>query len=97
MKIKLTVSILIIVVTIIAVSSINSYATAKTNKIKSMAPYVLKAKDDHIAVYKLDELVREFEDVNYNTLPEYDRNTLKKGLIFDTIEEVYQTIEDFDG
>ena len=62
-----------------------------------MAPYVLKAKDNHIAVYKLDELVREFEDVNYSALPEYDRNTLKKGLTFDTIEEVYQTIEDLDG
>ena len=62
-----------------------------------MAPYVLKVKENHIAVYKLDELVREFENVNYSVLPEYDRNSLKKGLTFETLEEVYQTVEDMDG
>ncbi len=97
MKIKLFISICVITVTIIAIASINSYAEGKTNKIKALAPYVLKSKDNHIAVYKLDELVREFEEINVNALPEYDRNTLKKGLTFDTIEEIYEVIEDFDG
>ncbi len=97
MKTKLIISVCIITITIIAISSINSYAVAKTNKIKAMAPYVLKVKENHIAVYKLDELVREFENVNYSVLPEYDRNLLKKGLTFETLEEVYQTVEDMDG
>ncbi len=97
MKTKLIISIVTIIITISAIASINSYAEGRVNKIKASAPYVLKQRDNHVAVDKLDEMVREFKDVNYSALPEYDRNMLKKGIEFQTLEEIYSTIEDFDG
>ncbi len=97
MKAKIIILTITLILTISAIISINSFADERVEKIKSSAPYVLKKYENCVAVYQCDELVRVFETVNYSALPEYDKNILKNGMSFSTLNEIYSVIEDFDG
>ena len=83
-----------------AVSVIAGIEITKNNILKQQdnnAPYVLKVKEDCVALYKNGKELEEFSTVNYHALPEYDRNRLKKGIEFESLTAVYETIEDYDG
>ena len=97
MKMKIIILTITLIFTISAILAINSYAAERVEAIKSTAPFVLKQYENCVAVYQCDELVRVFETVNYSALPEYDKNSLRKGMTFSTLNEIYSVIEDFDG
>lgn len=92
---------LVLIACLIVVISLatSAYFTNKDNTGDSEPSsfYVLRVKDDHIAAYKNEKEIESFPSVNYYSLPEYDRNQLKKGITFETMEEIYQIVEDFDG
>lgn len=86
-----------VLVTILTVVAINVYAAGRVEDMKAQTPYTLKQLEDHVAVYKGDKMIEEFDSVNFYALPSYDRNALKSGMTFENIEEIYSIIEDFDG
>ncbi|MBE6766503.1 MAG: hypothetical protein IKL62_03330 [Clostridia bacterium] len=87
-----------IILSFSSVLAINSYAAERKSQIiHSSLPIVLKQHHNCIAAYRGDEIIEIFTDVVYDTLPEYDRNTLKKGIPFSNIDEVYSAIEDYDS
>ncbi len=97
MKRRLIILVVVVALSITAVLAINSF----TGKLKLMAeatlPYVLREYQGSVAVYKGDKVLEIFRTVNYNSLPEYDKNQLKNGMIFKDMNEIYSVIEDFDG
>lgn len=98
MKKKAIILSLAIVLSFSSVLAINSYAAERKAKIIHDAlPIVLKQHYNCIAAYKGDEIIEIFSNVIYDALPEYDRNTLKRGIPFSDINEVYSAVEDYDG
>ncbi len=97
MKVKTVILIVTVFISIISIAAINSYADNREKEFIESQPYVLKIYNNNVAVYKNDKIIEIFDTVNYSALPEYDRNQLKKGMSFDSIEEIYSVIEDFDG
>ena len=94
-KVLVLAACLIIVISLVL--SIYFINKGSDDDIKYETDYILKVKEDHVAVYKDEKEIESFPTVNYHSLPEYDRNQLKNGMTFKTLEEVYQIIEDFDG
>lgn len=97
MKSKQAIFITVIIVSVALIAAFTAVAITHQDTNIDETPYVLKAKENYLVLYKYGKEVEEFKTVNYSALPEYDRNTLKKGIEFSSIEEVYAAIEDFDG
>ncbi len=98
MKIKIIIMAVAAVLSISSVIAINSYGIERRDEIiRSSLPFILKEYGEHIAVFQGDERIEVFYDVIYDSLPEYDRNALKRGITFDSMSQVYSAIEDFDG
>ena len=97
LKIKNIILIAVILISIVSIVAITSYADSREKELSEASPYILKVYDNSIAAYKNDKVVEIFDSVNYSALPEYDRNQLKKGISFDTIDEIYIAVEDYDG
>ncbi len=98
MKAKIFIMAAVAFLSIGSVFAINSYTIErKEDIIRSSLPFVLKVHNENIAVFQGDEVIEVFYDVIYDSLPEYDRNALKRGLRFDSMSEVYSAVEDFDG
>lgn len=86
-----------VILSISSVTAINSYAAKKEAEIERSQPLVLKEYENCVALYKGEKVIEVFNTVNFNSLPEYDQNQLKNGIVFQDIESVYSVIEDFDG
>ncbi len=98
MKIKAIILTLALLISFSTILAINSYAiNRKEEMIRSSLPIVLKQYYNCLAAYKGEEIIEIFKNVVYDSLPEYDQNTLKKGIAFPNIEAVYSAIEDYDG
>ncbi len=63
----------------------------------SSVKFVLKYCDGNVSLFEGDDIIETFGEVNYSTLPYADRESLSNGIEFDTIDEAYDLIEDFDG
>ncbi len=59
--------------------------------------FVLKYYDGNVSLFEGDNIIETFGEVNYSTLPFADRESLSNGIEFDSIDEAYDLIEDFDG
>lgn len=59
--------------------------------------FVLKYHEGSVSLFEGEEIIETFGEVNYSALPYADRESLDNGIVFDTIDEVYELIEDFDG
>ena len=86
-----------ILVTVLIIVALNVYAGFRVEKIEAEQPLILKQEENHLTVYRAGKEIEKFTSVNFSALPEFDRNTLKKGIPFDNMEQVYSAIEDFDG
>ncbi len=58
--------------------------------------YILKASNGTVALF-LGEDVVETYDIEIETLPYSDRQSLEEGIIYKNIEEAQSAIEDYDG
>lgn len=94
---KVIIFVFVIILSVSAVMVINSHNTKKQENIERNVPYVLKNYENCVALYKGNEIIEVFQSVNFNALPEYDKNQLKKGITFNDVESVYSLIEDYDG
>ena len=63
----------------------------------SSVKFVLKYHEGSVSLFEGEDIIETFGEVNYSTLPYADRESLENGIEFDTIDEVYELIEDFDG
>ncbi len=97
MKKRLMILIFIVALSIALVVTINSFTAKIKQQAEASLPFVLKEYQGSVAVYKGDKVLEIFRTVNYNSLPEYDRNQLKDGMVFQNMNEIYSVIEDFDG
>ena len=67
------------------------------NSNRTNAPIVLKEYEGGLAAFLGDDVIEVFPDVIVATLPEYDKNALKKGIAFENMDKVYIALEDYDG
>ena len=61
------------------------------------AKFVLKYTDGTLSLFEGGKIVETFSEVNFSTLPPSDRENLSLGIEFESLDEVYLLIEDFDG
>ncbi len=59
--------------------------------------YTLISIDGRVKLFRDDELIQIYDNINPNSLPLQDRDNLKSGIKLESIEEATQLIEDFDG
>lgn len=97
MRTKIAVLFSVIILSIVSISALEVYADRKTASLTENTPYVLTVKDNCVVITRNDKILERLETINYGALPEYDRNQLKKGITFQSEEELYSVIEDFDG
>lgn len=97
MKRRLIILFTAVILSIVSISALGVYADRKTARLIDNMPYVLTVRDDCVVIMKNNKILEQLETVNYGALPEYDKNQLKKGMIFQSEAELYSVIEDFDG
>lgn len=97
MKTRLVVLFTAVILSIVSISALGIYADRKTARSTENMPYVLTVKDECVVIMKNGKILERLDTVNYGALPEYDRNQLKEGIIFQSEDELYSVIEDFDG
>lgn len=112
MRKKLILLVLMVAVTIIIVSLLLNVSSNKENtesyqninynssSVTSILPmYIVKEYDGKVSVFRFGENLpfEILEEIVYYSLPEYDREQLKKGISVYTDEELQRLIEDFDG
>lgn len=59
--------------------------------------YTLISIDGRVSLYRDNELIQIYDNINPNSLPLQDRDNLKSGIKLQSLEEATQIIEDFDG
>ncbi len=59
--------------------------------------YYMKAKENTVALYKDDVLIKTYDGIVLDTLPIEDREKLKTGIEFESLEEADRSAEDYDG
>ncbi len=98
MKLKIIIMSVVAILLIGSVIAISKYGIEKNdNSNRSNLPIVLKEHNNAIAAFRGEDIIEEFPDVVFPSLPEYDRNALKRGITFESMNEVYIAIEDYDG
>ncbi len=76
-----------------------SYYNGKINSLKtnSYSGYTLRIKNNTVCLFKGDEIIEQYDTIDYTSLPLTDIDNLKSGIKVESIEKVYELIEDFDG
>ena len=91
---------LIIMVSLISLSIITVITaviiTLNKNANKLTPEYRLIAYENNIALFKNDELIKIFDEVVLNSLPKYDQESFKKGIIVSEINKIDEIIEDYE-
>ena len=59
--------------------------------------YTLISIDGRVSLYRDNELIQIYDNINPNSLPLQDQDNLKSGIKLQSLEEATQIIEDFDG
>lgn len=59
--------------------------------------YMLKSYRNTVALYKNDELIKTYDHIVLNTLPEKDIQTFNNGIPVATRDQAETYLEDFDG
>lgn len=59
--------------------------------------YYMKANDNTVVLYKDDVLIKTYDGIVLDTLPIEDREKLKIGIKFKSLEEADRSAEDYDG
>ena len=100
---RLTISIITIIFTLTAITTLfiigASGKQAEPNTASGLQSYfVLKEYNHKIAIFKdgSDSPLEEL-DVNYDSLPEADKTLLKNGIYANTYNEIISKAEDYDG
>ena len=57
--------------------------------------YLIKENNEEIYLYDSKLCVIEKLNIDYKNLRQYDKNMFKNGMYFESLNEVYQLIEDF--
>ena len=72
--------------------------TANLPEVSTPNPlYIVKDNDGIITIYRYDENEPyETTDIRIDSLPEYDRESLKKGIFVYSDEQLGRLMEDFD-
>lgn len=91
---------LIIMLSLISLSIITVitavFVTLNKNTNKLTQEYRLIAYENNIALFKNDELIKIFDEVVLNSLPKYDQESFKKGIIVSEINKIDEIIEDYE-
>ena len=58
--------------------------------------YTLRSYKNTVALYNGDKMLRIYDSIVLNSLPKADINNFKRGITFDSAEEVEIYLEDFD-
>lgn len=90
---------ILIILTILSLSvTIFSIFVINSNKNKTnLAPvYRLKAYENNVALYKDEEIITVYEEIVLNSLPKYDQETFKNGIIVSEIEKINELLEDYE-
>lgn len=59
--------------------------------------YFLRAHENTVALFKENEIIKVYDGIILNTLPESDIYTLKNGIEYENIEDADLAAEDYDG
>lgn len=87
LTIVVTLSVIIVAVCIISTNIIRT---------RENQPLILKAKDDHIALYKGDRIIEEYDDIDIRMLTDYDRYLLRNGIEVTDRTHLLSILEDYD-
>ncbi len=69
---------------------------AKGEKFNESPVYKLAAYDNNIALYKNDDIITVYDEIVLNSLPPYDREAFKKGIIIEDISKLDQILQDYE-
>lgn len=58
--------------------------------------YKLMAYENNVALYRNEELILVYDEIVLNSLPEYDQESFKKGIIVSEINKIDEIIEDYE-
>lgn len=92
MKIKLGIYFLIVLL-IFTIFVTNNFK----KEIVSQNNFTVKKYENTIALYNGDNIVRIYEDIVFDLLPQYDKNLLIEGIPVMDESEIKTIIADFDG
>lgn len=85
-KIALSFTCLIIIITFIFVFSVN----------KHQEKLILKEYNGHIALFKGEKIEKEYTDADISLFPAYDRKLLKEGIVIENDTQLRILLEDYD-
>lgn len=86
---------------ILTVCIIFIFATSKA-QIKEISdignyPYLLKAYGNNAALYKDGSILKIYDEIYLDMLPDGDRKRLEDGITAKSMEEIFDIIQDYDG
>lgn len=79
------------------INSVSKTDENNSEKTESSITYVLKYDDGNVSLFEDNTIVETFNEINIDMLPQADRQNLYDGIVLNSIDEVYELIEDFDG
>ncbi len=99
MQKKYTILSLIVAAAIVFILAVILLTRSLSPAPASSAPegYLLKAYGNAVALYENGELVEVYRDVVLSNLPLTDRTLLNEGIQADSMEQINQLLEDYDG
>lgn len=76
---------------------LSCYSALAKEKNKNYNPeYRLMAYENTIALYKNEELIEIYDEIVLNSLPIYDREAFKKGIIISDISTIDEILQDYE-
>lgn len=87
LAITVAVSIFIIIICLI---TINNVKPTKTQDL------VLKTSGNNIALYKGEQIIEVYDEIDVRRLTDYDRQLLKKGILVESESDLLSILEDYD-
>ena len=74
-----------------------SSTTKQKTAVSSKDKYLLKAKDDVVALYLGEDIIKIYNGIIVSNLPAYDRELLETGIEFSDKSAAEIAAEDYDG
>jgi hypothetical protein len=72
------------------------YVAISVSKTKSEETLILKSNNKHPVLYKGNQIIEVYDEININNLTDYDRKLLREGIIINNDKELLSILEDYD-
>ena len=95
MTVTIQKAILIILITLLVIACILYFTLQKSSEPEEIL--LLKSYRNKVALYNGEEMLRSYDDIVLNTLPQTDIENFKNGIAVKSIEDAEIFLENFDS